>query len=358
MSSLPPYVTRELIHERLPDIFPEGTPNRNYCIREMAASTIFTMLYVGAIEDNDAFIGPVHVYRMTIEQSALADDDSRIAYSTNAIAKGFQPDGKRWYADNTREPIRDETLKEGLVQVGAVITKTGLATTSSKPRYALQEEFAKLFDPELVGEELNQAIETWRTQNLSAAARARLMLAARTANVTDGRVLVTFPNGEARNLTAGPSSVISKAVVEDFAQRFLKLPAVLWLSTSDAKVTYMDNAIARTIGLTIQADKNLPDIILVDLGTSSGEPLLVFIEVVATDGPVSERRKAAIFELTDQAGFDRKHITFVTAYRDRQSQAFRKTVSELAWGSFAWFMSEPDKLVFLSDDERKLASIV
>ena len=38
------------IRERLLQVFPEGTPNRNYCTREMAARTVFVMLYIGAIE--------------------------------------------------------------------------------------------------------------------------------------------------------------------------------------------------------------------------------------------------------------------------------------------------------------------
>lgn len=352
MNQFPPYVTRELIHERLPIIFPEGTPNRAYLIREMAASTIFTMLYIGAIDGRETYIGPVHVYRMTMEQSALSDDLSREQYGKNALLKGFQPDGKRWYADNTREPIRDETLREGLIPVGAVLTKTGLPTTSSKPRYSLQNDFANLFDPALAEEELEKSVKLWQDSNLSASARARLSLASRTSNATDGRVLVTFPNGEARNLSAGPSSVISKAVVEVFANKFLKEPAVLWLSTSDAKVTFVDDAIARTIGLEIEADKNLPDLILADLGTPS--PLLIFVEVVASDGPISERRKNALYELSDKAGFDRRHIAFITAYKDRQVQPFRKTVPELAWGSFAWFMSEPENLIYLSDTDKKL----
>ncbi|SHH63987.1 BsuBI/PstI restriction endonuclease C-terminus [Chryseobacterium oranimense] len=352
MSKLPPYVTRELIHERLPIIFPEGTTNRNYIIREMAASTIFTMLYIGAVEGEETFIGPVHVYRMTTEQSTLADDESRKDYGKKAMSKGFQPEGKRWYADNTREPIRDETLREGLIQVGAVISKVGLPTTSSRPRYALQKDFAKLFDPDLLDEELDKAIKDWQDKNLSAAARTRISLASRTADENSERVLVTFPNGEARNLSAGLSSIISKAVVEVFAHKFLKRPAVLWLSTSDAKVTFVDDVVAKAIGLDIEADKNLPDVILADLGTP--EPLLIFIEVVATDGPISERRKSALYEISDKAGFDRKHIVFVTAYRERQVQPFRKTIPDLAWGSFAWFMSEPEHLIFLSNDDRKL----
>jgi hypothetical protein len=77
------------------------------------------------------------------------------------------------------------------------------------------------------------------------------------------------------------------------------------------------------------------------------------VEVVATDGAMHQRRKEAILALTDAAGFSRKHVAFVTAYDDRGSAGFRKTVSQLAWGTFAWFGSEPDQLMVLRDGVKK-----
>ncbi len=37
----------------------------------------------------------------------------------------------------------------------------------------------------------------------------------------------------------------------------------------------------------------------------------------------------------------------VTAYRDRDSAGFKKTISGLAWNSFAWFVSEPENILIL-----------
>lgn len=346
MHLLPPYVSRELISTRLPLIFPEGLTNRNYLIRELSASTIFCMLYIGAIEGNDIYLGPIHVYRMTHEHAAKSDDESRLSYGRDALRKGFQPEGERWYADNTREPIRDETLREGLVQIGVVST-LNLPTTSSKPRYALKQAFAALFDPDLVEADLEEAILAWQNDHISKAALTRLKLVRHTSKGGEGKVIITLPTGETRLLSPGPSSEISKSVIEVFAESYLEAPMVLWLSTSDDKVVQRDDELARQIGINISADKNLPDIILVDVAPR--HPLLVFIEVVATDGPISERRQQAIYALTDAAGFDRSNIAFVTAYLDRDSSGFKKTISSLAWNSFAWFVSEPDKLIVLKD---------
>jgi hypothetical protein len=349
LQGFPPYVSRDVVLQRLQMIFPDGTHNRVFCVREIAGSTVFTMLYIGAVEGSGIYLAPKHVYRMTKEQAALETEEARIQYRVEAAKPRFSPSGSRWYADNTREPIRDETLREGLVPVGAVIARTDLPTTSGKPRYALRANFAALFDPALTGGALEEAIERFRESTLSKSALARLAIVRHGAARSTLGHLVTFPNGETRQLAPGTSSTITKAVVEVFATRFLREPAVLWLSESAAKVKVRDEKLAASIGLKIQADKVLPDIILVDLGTK--DPLLVFVEVVATDGPVTEGRRDAILMLTDDAGFERSSVVFLTAYEDRGSTAFRRTIGSVAWNSFAWFASEPGGLIALRESE-------
>ena len=151
----------------------------------------------------------------------------------------------------------------------------------------------------------------------------------------------------------GPSSVISKAVVEEFAPRFLGQPGIVWLSESRNRVVARDDRLAQDVGLTIEPDRNLPDLILVDL--EPVDPILVFAEVVATAGPVNEARRTALLAIATEAGFGESQIAFLTAYADRDAWAFKGSVSDLAWRSFAWFMSEPDHIMLLrrgADAER------
>lgn len=191
-----------------------------------------------------------------------------------------------------------------------------------------------------------------RRPKVARGALARLAIVRRGAGVSTDQVLVTFPNGETRRMKPGPSSEITKAVVEVFAPTFLTDPAVVFLSESGNKVVARDDELARSIGLAIQADKNPPDTILVDLGPA--HPLLVFMEVVATDGPISQRRKEALEELVAEAGFPAEHVAFVTAYLDRSAGPFKKTVDSLAWGSYAWFAAEPERLVVFSETSGRL----
>ena len=343
MSSLPPISSAEEIHKRLQLIFPEGSPNRAHSVWEIAARTIFVMHYIGAIEDCGVWLRPDQVTRMTDDQATRTDEASRHAWMKESCrsSKGEIPG--RWYAANTRESIRDDTIRSALIPNGAVIEREGLATTSPAPRYALTASFAVLLDPALRGSQLREAIETWREDNLSAGALARIAIRRRGIVSGGEHVMVQFPSGETRRMAPGPSSHIAKSVVEEFAPKFLGEPGVLWLSESRNKVVSRDDELAQSIGLTIQADRNLPDIILVDLAPK--HPLLLFVEAVATDGPVTEERKAALTKLAEAAGFPVAHLAFVTAYLDRSEAVFKKTVDGLAWGTFAWFASEPQNLL-------------
>ncbi|MBV9248696.1 MAG: hypothetical protein JO227_05545 [Acetobacteraceae bacterium] len=59
--SLPPILPPDQILERLKIIFPEGTPDRNYLIREMAARAVFTALYIGTVDGSRRWLAPRHV---------------------------------------------------------------------------------------------------------------------------------------------------------------------------------------------------------------------------------------------------------------------------------------------------------
>lgn len=347
--SLPTLLSIPDIQERLQTLFPPGLTTRGTLVRDMAAKTVFVFLYGGMVEGSGRLLRPSHIYFYTADQAALGTDEEREAWLANSKKKGFRPAGVRWYADNTREPIRDETLRFGLVDIGAVGKIPGVPTTSSNPIYYLKADFAALLDPALKDSDLGLAMDTWRKRHLSPAARARMaMLSAGKVSRSD-EIKVHCPDGTVAKLAAGPSSVITKGVVEEFATRFLKAPALLWMSESGNKVNYLDDVTARKIGLNIDPSRVLPDVILMNVGDSGDETQLVFIEVVNSDGAMTQQRKEVFLEMARAAGFPDEQCLFGTAFEDRVDKGFTKTWPQLAWGSFAWFRSEPDQLTLMLD---------
>ncbi|MGH8222198.1 MAG: BsuBI/PstI family type II restriction endonuclease [Woeseiaceae bacterium] len=347
--SLPPIPRLTTLARRLPRIFPEGVSHRSYCIRDVAARTIWVMFYVGAVEGQDRWLRPSMVTDMSDRQAALRTMEDRERWYAKASSPDKSRPPKAWFAPNSREQIRDETIRLGLIPNGAVIERKGLPTTSPLPKYALTGEFANLFDEALTGKQLEHAMEQWRATHLTHAAQARIALIKKGLGAAGDKIVVNYSNGHSRSLAPGPSSVLSKAVIEEFAPRYLEMPAVLWLSESASKVREYDQDLARTLNLQVDPAKDLPDIILIDLGRSGGEILVVFVEVVATDGPVNERRKAALLDIARAARFEERNVAFLTVFSDRGSPSFRKSVTDLALGSFTWFMAEPDSLMILRD---------
>lgn len=354
--NLPELIALDEIRRRLEAIFPEGTTDRGFLIRELAAKVIFTMLYGGAVDGADVWIGPKHVYRMSNDQAALTTPDVRQAYALNGWKPGFEPIGEVWYADNSRESIRDETLRT-LKRSGAVVERP-VPTTSSKPRYALAPDFAQLFDPTIQGNDLAELIAKWRKTHLAAHALARVELVRQRIAGATGTVEVTLPYRGVRQLAPGDSALITKAVIEEFAPRFLYSPTVLLLSESRKKIIDIDDVATKSIGLEVTPSLVLPDVVLFD--TIQGDELLVFVEVVATDGPITEERRSALRSLVPTFSDDR--VAFVTAYSDRASPAFRKTVASLAWHTLVWFASEPDHVMILRDapalEERRVFDLL
>lgn len=340
-----------VIMERLPIIFPEGTEHRNYLIREMAAKTIFVMFYAGAVDSIDRWIRPSQITDMTDEQAALLNNDDRNSWVKLMLSNKKKRPVNSWYASNSREPIRDETIRTGLIPLQAVTVRSGIPTTSSKPTYALQQDFSQLFDVTLIDDHLLNKIDRWQKNYLSKAAITRLILMKSNLANDSSSVQITFPDGAIRTLEAGPSSLISKAVIEEFAPRFLKQPHVLWLSESGNKVVAQDEVLAKALGLQIDASRALPDIILVDLGDekTGTDMLVIFTEVVASDGPINRQRKEVLTALAEDAGFDQKHLAFLTAFSDRSAIPFKKCITDLAWGSYAWFSTEPDHIIDLRE---------
>lgn len=334
----------EGIQNRLKEIFPREIDINGYIIREMGAKTVYTMLYGFCVEGSE-WIRPATITYMTDEQAAIQDIESRkqwLAMSQGAKSPRDIPG--RWYKPNTREPIRDETLRE-MVRLNAVIERPGLATTSPSPRYSLQGKFAALFNTNLQGDSLSKAILDWQNEFLSAPALARIALSKRLVSSQSDGVLVHLPNGETRKLASGPSSELARAVVEQFTKNFMKEPAVILMSESAKKLLMKDDELCKAIGFNVNVSDVLPDLILAELGEE--QPIIVFIECVATDGPVNDRRKQELIELARTANYKETDCAYVTVFKDRADSASRKLVPSIAWNTFIWYASEPDEIVFL-----------
>jgi hypothetical protein len=352
---LTPVPTWDIIKSRLPEIFPEGTDNRTNLISKNAVKTVYVLFYTGAVEGHERWIRPSQVLIMTDDQATKINETDRVTWTELSLKPGARDNLiDAWGNAGSRETIRDEVITNGLVANNALITRPGVITTSPLPRYAMKKEFAALFDPSVEGADLQGLIKKWQEKFLSKAALARVkVVKSGKALSKDPFVLINEPNGVTRQISPGPSSVIAKAVVEVFAKEFLESPLLAFLSEPNNKT--QDDALAQSIGLKLSAEKDLPDIILIDV--PENKPMkIIFVEVVYSSGPMHQKRKEAFEKLALESGHEANNVFYISAFEDKESKAFKKYFASIAWGTFAWFASEPKHLLnYTSANENKIS---
>ncbi|MFK0039722.1 BsuBI/PstI family type II restriction endonuclease [Paenarthrobacter sp. NPDC090517] len=245
----------------------------------------------------------------------------------------------QWYADTSREPLRDDIFGPW-AELGAIYDGAYLMdTTSPGPRWLLRRSFARLFDPDLQGAELQSAVDDWIQTHMSSSGRLRASLANARARATLS-LPVRMPDGTIRDLAPGRSSEIIQGVVEGWAQIRLKEPAVLAISEPGNKFHTGDAALFAAAGISLDVSKLLPDVLIVDMDT---DPLDIWvIEVVATDGPINERRKRKLVEWAEKEGLPPENLRYLTAFLSRNHSTAKKLIPSLAVGTHAWFLDEPE----------------
>lgn len=155
------------------------------------------------------------------------------------------------------------------------------------------------------------------------------------------RVPVQLPEGHQLLLSPGKHNEVQRAVVEEFAPRFVPGAHLLYLGDTEDKELWVDNAGLADVGIAITAHDKLPDLILHD----EQRRWLVFVEAVTSHGPVTEMRLNELRNLVDDNEIG---LVFVTAFPD--AAEFRKHVNAIAWETEVWMADQPDHLVHYDGD--------
>lgn len=350
---LRPVVDRKQIRERLVKMFPPDAFDA-VLSNPLAAAGVAAMIYVGSIVDDEGDPEPENVWSrpstvlwMSEEIQAHSTDDERLAYAAAAaisrrriealVSDGWGIVHHPWYADTTRETLRDEIWPKWR-ENGAARMRPGVATSSSLPRWALTASFATLFDPALDGDDLDAAIAEWQDTHLNAGAKLKLHYASALASA-EHEVTVQLPGYGQRVLDPGTSSMILKGVIEQWAPARLGTPVVLAISQSGDKLYVADQALMAQIGISINVSTVLPDAIIVDVDDTPAT--FWIIEAVATDGEINETRKANLTEWAVEQYIAPEQLQFLSAFASRNAATIRKRLKDIASGTFCWFLDEP-----------------
>ncbi len=337
---------------RLELVMPASLTGTGATCSEIAAAAAFTLMYVGSV-DQQRPARPAMVVGMSDAAARHRRAAERLAWYEAAKQGGKavaelldswgESDKTTWYATNSREGVRDETFPAWR-RNGALLLDESVPATSSRGRYSLAPDFARLLDPALTGNNLTQSAREWQDRNLTMTARLRAQRARDAARASHA-IAVTLPGGGSRNLLPGQSSVILKGVIEEWT-KMLDDPVVVFISQSGEKVNVLDGQLLAVLGLSVDQQRFLPDCLIADLG---GQESLWLVEIVASDGPVTEERLQTMIRWATNHGIREERCQFLTAFTSRTSAEAKRALPVLARKSYAWFLDEPDALLSWSD---------
>jgi len=242
--------------------------------------------------------------------------------------------GKK-YAPNTRETFRRQTIHQ-LVAAGIALYNPddpGRPVNSPKAVYQIEPgtlELLKTFGTAGWNKKLQvylQGRETLAAQY----AKERLMK----------KLPVKLATGETIRLSPGGHSELIKAVIEEFAPRFVPGGFLVYAGDTGEKWGYFDRVRLSDLGVDVEGHGKMPDVVLY----YPAKKWLLLVESVTSHGPVDGKRHA---ELARLFGKSKAGLVYVTAFPSRA--VMTRYLGEIAWETEVWVADAPTHLIHFNGE--------
>ncbi|MGO4212857.1 BsuBI/PstI family type II restriction endonuclease [Terriglobus sp. 2YAB30_2] len=155
------------------------------------------------------------------------------------------------------------------------------------------------------------------------------------------RVPVTLADGKTLSLVPGDHSELIKAIIEDFAERYVPGGQLIYIGDTGDKWGYFDAVLLSSLGITVDMHGKMPDVVLY----APDRNWLLLIESVTSHGPVNGKRHAELARLfvDSKAG-----LVYVTAFPTRALMS--KYLGEIAWETEVWVADAPSHLIHFNGE--------
>jgi hypothetical protein len=244
----------------------------------------------------------------------------------------------RQYAPNTRETFRRQTMHQ-FVDAGLVVPNPDDPSRPvNSPKFCYQIEPTAL-----------ELLRTFGTPAWGAGLKVYLRsletLKQRYARARELKMVpVTLAEGKEVYLTPGNHSRLVKAIIDEFAPRFVPGGHVIYVGDTGDKWRYFDEEALRALGVAVDVHGKMPDVVIHHIERD----WLVLIEAVTSHGPVDAKRREELAALFQDA---QPGLVYVTAFLTRSDMA--RYIAEISWETEVWVQEAGTHLIHF-DGERFL----
>jgi len=236
----------------------------------------------------------------------------------------------RGYAPNTRETFRRQSMHQFVAAGIALYNPDKPDRPVNSPAAVYQIE------PELL-QVLRAFGKKGYIGKLALWLENRKTLAERYARERDMKqVPVSIEGGKKIRLSAGEHSKLIKAIIEEFAPRFVPGGKLVYVGDTGKKWGYFDKSLLDSLGVAVDNHGKMPDVVLF----FPEKTWLVLVESVTSHGPVDAKRHDELSRLfsTSKAG-----LVFVSAFPNRR--LMNKYLESISWETEVWVADAPSHLI-------------
>ncbi len=239
------------------------------------------------------------------------------------------------YAPNTRETFRRQTMHQ-LVAAGiALYNPDEPARPVNSPKAVYQIE------PDTLVLLRSFATAAWN-KNLAVYLENRQTLAAQYAKEREMQKLpVALATGETIRLSPGKHSELIKAIIEEFAPRFVPGAVLVYAGDTGDKWGYFDKELLAKLGVVVDGHGKMPDVVIF----YPEREWLLLVESVTSHGPVDGKRHA---ELSALFAASTAGLVYVTAFPSRA--VMTRYLCEIAWETEVWCADAPSHLIHFNGE--------
>lgn len=239
------------------------------------------------------------------------------------------------YAPNSRETFRRQTIHQ-LVAAGiALYNPDDPARPVNSPKAVYQIEADTLALLRSFG------TATWN-KNLEKYLTTRKTLTARYAKEREMKKLpVTLGTGDTIRLSPGAHSQLIKAIIEEFAPRFVPGGVLVYAGDTGEKWGYFDKELLAKLGVAVDGHGKMPDVVLY----YPDREWLLLVESVTSHGPVDGKRHEELARLFAKS---KAGLVYVTAFPSRAIMA--RYLGEIAWETEVWCADAPSHLIHFNGE--------
>jgi adenine-specific DNA-methyltransferase len=212
------------------------------------------------------------------------------------------------YAPNTRETVRRQTMHQ-FMQAGLVLYNPDDALRPVNSPHAVYQ-----VSPEALSLLRTYGTGKWDAQ-LAAYMSEQTGLVARYAQERDlQRIPVTILDGKVIHISPGEHSLLIKAIVEEFAERFVPGGRLVYVGDTGDKLGYFDERLLNELDVQVDSHGKMPDVVLY----YPERNWLLLAESVTSHGPVDGKRHDELMTLFKGSSAG---LVYVTAFPSRPVMA-------------------------------------